>query len=328
MKTSLRVGAKLGVLFMALVACKESKDTPPAPATPPVPAAVDTSTTQANPAATPQAAATQAAPSPQPAAAQPTAQPVVRPPIADGSVQAGRLAEGSPWHDTFKYAYPSGAPQGATWADARRACQGSGMDLCTEDQWALACRADSSIGNAQSWTVSYSTGTSWVVRGGEGCAAKSSDAETSKAPARIGLCCDRRAGVSGARTDALSKTASVYIKLVEDALNSGSADSVSRLLADDVLLMKTRTTADKAKAFLASDLQRWPTMNRRLTSCTAEIAATSGSFECDVVMTRIPAGTSGEELSVFRAKYAYGPPGNKYNVFEEPVRVIRAWPTK
>ncbi|MEZ4375459.1 MAG: hypothetical protein R3B07_31905 [Polyangiaceae bacterium] len=324
MNKTVRVGAKLGVLFAALIACKENKEPPAGSATPPVPAAVDTSTNTAATAAQP--APAEPAATPQAAAAQPAAaQPVTRPQIANGSVQAGRLGENSPWFDSFSYAYPSGAPQGASWADARRACQGAGMDLCTEDQWALACRADSSVGNAQSWTASYDSGTSWVVRGGEGCAAKSSDAETSKAAARIGLCCDRRAGISGARSDALSKTASVYIKLVEDALNSGSADSVSRLLADEVLLMKTRTTADKARAFLASDLQRWPTMNRRFTNCTADIGGTSGSFECDILMTRIPAGTTTAELSVFRGKYAYGPPANKYNVFEEPLTVKRPW---
>jgi hypothetical protein len=260
----------------------------------------------------------------------PSAAPVAPAPAAvqipEKATTTSWSADDKRWMKPFKFGLPSGAMAGAAWADARRACKSVGRDLCSEDQWALACAMEAAVGQAPSWTVSHgsSEGT-WVVRGGTGCAASADATGGEGAAGRIGLCCERSPAISSTkRTEAWLKSADVYIRLVEDALNSPSPDKVVNLLDEPAKLFKTTSSHDQARRNLRDDYKRYSEWDYRFTRCDADIDTEKGSFECDAVMTRAPAGAS-RELSVFRTRFEYGPPRLSYKVFADPVRVIRKW---
>jgi len=269
------------------------------------------------PAATPSGSPSGGAANPTPAAA-----PAVQ--IAERAVKAGWMPDGKRWIRAFKFSLPTGAPTGASWADARKACISSGLDLCTEDQWSVACSLDSTVGSAPSWTVTPGAD-GWVVRGGAGCASSAEADGATTAPGRVGLCCERGAAISSTKKgDGLVKAADVYVGLVEDALNSTSPQKIIDLIADPAKLFKTEMTHEQALKDLRADAQKYAEWNYRLLRCDADVGTDAGSFECDTVETRVPKGQT-RELSVFRMRFEYGPPRLKYTVFADPVRIMRKW---
>jgi hypothetical protein len=264
-----------------------------------------------------------------PTAAASSAAPEPPPPVAvkirPGAVAASWTPDGKRWVKAFTYSVPEGAVAGASWADALKTCRSAGLDLCSEQQWQIACGKDSVVGQSPSWTITPASGDTWVVRGGSGCSASEEAAGDSVSPARIGLCCERAAAISSVkRSDAWMKTAQTYIGIVEDALNSKSPQQVVNLLADPAKLFKTRMTNDEALRDLRSDAEKYAEWNYRLFSCDAEVDTQHGSFECDTVETRTPKAGA-RELSVFRMRFEYGPPNLKYSVFADPVRITRKW---
>ena len=279
--------------LLALTACK--KDKAPAPAA---------STGAPGPVAS--------APPPAPA----------RPDIPDRAIGSSWTADKLRWVQAFRTSYPAASQPGMGWKEARAACEGAGLDLCTEDQWVLACGIEPKIGGAPSWTISPTGAAGWVVRGGAGCDSKSEAASGSGTPGRIGLCCERRASMSTSknRQEAVMKAAQTYATLVEGAVNSGDPSRIAKLLANDVLLYKTRSNPDKATKDLAWDMKRYPKMDTRFISCDTDVAGADGNWECETVGTRESADGK-QQLSVYRQRFEYVQ--FKYTVFGDPVLIKR-----
>jgi hypothetical protein len=249
---------------------------------------------------------------------------ITRPTLKGGGVEAGRSSDGGPWFEAFKFSWPDGAPMGATWLEARKSCESVGLDLCTQEQWTMACAKDPDVGKAESWTITHASGPTWVVRGGTGCASTADSPENVKKPERIGLCCERRAGITAnSKNTAILKSGHVYIDIIEKAANSGSPEQIVKLLAEESLLYKTRMTRQEALADLKSDMQKWPRTNTRFVSCNVEIPAQEGQLDCSAVTTRV-SGEGTTELSVFRSTFKWGS-DFKYYVFGEPGVITRKW---
>ncbi len=293
-----RAVAALGVVAIALFACKSGRKTGEQP---------------------PLASAA-------PAAAPPASAPPPGPPHLPA------VAVGSSWTDdrrywvqAFRVELPSDAPVGAAFIDARLACEKAQLDLCGEEQWALACTQEPKIGEHPSWTISAAGSSGWVVRGGSGCTARSEASDGSGAAGRIGLCCERRAAIttSANRQQAVMKAAQTYIGIVEDAYNSRSADRIVKLLSEEPVLFRTRTDHDKARKDIESDFKRYSRLENRLVRCEADAAGANGWFECDTVGTRTKTGDSVMELATFRQRFEYE--NFKYTLFGDPRRMTRKW---
>ena len=264
------------------------------------------------------------------AAVAPSARPAVtaevtRIKIPERAVGSGWTKDSSRFVRAFKFALPESAPTGATFKDARVACEGIGRDLCSEDQWELACATDETVGKAASWTITPAGAAGWRVRGTGGCETRADAADGSATAGRIGLCCERRAAISTSknRQESAMKAAQTYIEIVEKASNSGSPAEVTKLLADRAKVFKTEMTRNEAEKDLSSDWKRWPKQNVRFFRCVADAAGEDGNFECDAVGTRTPASTDVPELSVFHVRLEYEK--FKYTVFADPTSILRKW---
>lgn len=305
----IRVGNTAGslgsvlLLLAALPACKQNADDKAAPSAVAPPASV-------------------AAPPSAPPVAAPVAATVKVPERAVGS---GWTKESSRFVQAFKFSLPDSAPRGASFKDARAACEAVGRDLCSEDQWELACSTDDSVGKASSWTITPAGAAGWRLRGGDGCAMRADASDGAAVAGRIGLCCERRAAISTSknRQESVMKAAQTYIEIIEKASNSGSPAEVTKLLAERAKVFKTDMTPEEAEKDLASDWKRWPKQNVRFFRCVADVAGQNGNFECDAVGTRTPASTNVPELAVFHVRFEYE--NFKYTVFADPTSILRKW---
>lgn len=255
----------------------------------------------------------------------PSAAPAVaRPAIPDRAVASSFTTDDERWVQAFRFRFPDDAKMGAPFADARAACLSHKLDLCTVDQWEIACAAEASVAQAESWTISPATGNGWELRGGGSCSKKSVSADGSASPARIGLCCERRASIHGdSRREKVLDAGQIYVTFCETAQNAGEPERVVKLLADRAKVHKNNMDKDGIRADLEGDLKRWPEMDTRHTRCEYAAKGADGSFTCEVVMTRLPAGQTTRELAVFRSRYEFV--DFKYTVFAEPVSIVRPW---
>jgi hypothetical protein len=248
----------------------------------------------------------------------------VRPAIPERAVPSSFTPDDDRWVRAFRFAFPDDAKMGVSFHDAREACLRHRLDLCTVDQWEIACRAEASVGKAESWTISPAAGSGWELRGGSGCSSRSKATDGSPATGRIGLCCERRASIHGdSRREKVLESGQVYVDLCETAQNAGEPTRVLELLADRSQVHKNQGDKDAHRADLEGDLQRWPEMDTRHTRCEYSSKGSDGSFTCEVVMTRLPAGKSTRELAVFRSLYEFV--DFKYTVFANPISIVRPW---
>lgn len=271
-------------------------------------------------------------PKPQPSA-EPVASaaPVVSaapapPKIPEGAVGSAWTADAQRWVQAFKYRWPDQAPVGASWADSRQACMTVGLELCTEDQWVRVCGQDGNVGSTASWTLSpTSTPAGWVVMGGGGCSTRAVTDDGAAAPLRIGLCCEPRASLSTpvSRQEAVMKAAQIYLGIIEDAVNSHSANRIVTLLAEPSKLYGTERTHEGAQKALEWDLKRYSAFHTRLVACDVDAGGTNGFLECETVATRVPLNSGTAELSVFRQRFEFVQ--YKYTVFGKPVVIRRKW---
>lgn len=245
--------------------------------------------------------------------------------ISERAVGSGWTKDSMRFVQAFKFALPDSAPTGASFTVARAACESVGRDLCSEDQWELACTTDESVGKVPSWTITPAGAAGWRLRGGGVCEMRADAPDGAAVAGRIGLCCERRAAISTSknRQESVMKAAQTYIEIVEKASNSGSPAEVTKLLADRAKVFKTEMTRDEAEKDLANDWKRWPKQNVRFFRCVADAAGENGNFECDAVGTRTPASTDVPELSVFHVRFEYEK--FKYTVFADPTSIARKW---
>jgi len=271
-------------------------------------------------------------PSPDPSAL-PAASPAVsavapRASVAiEGQVPSSRTLDRLRWVAGYRYSFPEGGPVGARWAESRAGCRDTGLDLCTEDQWHLACRSNPAVAERLSWTITPASGEGWVTRGGgSGCGARGTKASSSPEAGMIGLCCERRASLApGGRAPAVLAEANTYVLLVEQALNARDPSRVTTLMANPAELFGTRRSHEEARKALRWTYQSWGKMDSRFIACDVSIQVRQGRFTCETVMTRNRKGGPGLELSVFRQRYAYGPPAQKYSVFGKTTEIMRKW---
>ena len=102
----------------------------------------------------------------------------VRPEIPERAVPSSFTPDDEYWIKAFRFSFPSDAKMGAAFAEARAACLNHQLDLCTADQWEIACRAEPAVGKAESWTISPAPGSNgWQLRGGKSCVSKSASTD-------------------------------------------------------------------------------------------------------------------------------------------------------
>jgi hypothetical protein len=249
-----------------------------------------------------------------------------KPKVEGGAVGSAWSSDSQRWVQAFRYDLPDASPVGGSWAEARQACLGGNFDLCTEDQWNMVCAQAPSVGKLASWTLSpIASGTGWVVRGGNGCGARTTTTDEASTPGRVGLCCEPRASISpiGTRQEAVMKAAQTYIGLIEAAANSGSASRIVALLADPAKLYGTERTHEEARKALEWDLPRWSDARTRLIECEADVPRPNGTLECDTVAVRTKSSDGTRQLSVFRQRFEYVQ--FKYVVFGQPRQIKRKW---
>lgn len=256
------------------------------------------------------------------ASAAPAVSPVK---IAERAVGSGWTKDKLRFVQSFKFALPESAPTGASFKEARAACDAVGRDLCSDDQWELACATDESVGKVASWTITPAGANGWRIRGGGSCDLRADADDGAPSAGRIGLCCERRAAISTSknRQEAVMKAAQTYIGIVESASNSGSPAEVTKLLAEESKVFKTSMTRAQAETDLANDWKRWPKQSVRFFRCVADAAGEDGGFECDAVGTRTPATSEVPELSVFHVRFEFEK--FKYTVFADPTSIMRKW---
>lgn len=230
------------------------------------------------------------------------------------------------WLKPFKFGLPSGAMAGQSWTDARASCLSVGKDLCTQDQWLQACNQEATVGTAPSWTISPSSEKgSFIVRGGSGCASTAAAPYATGATGRIGLCCEKGAAISSTKkSEAWLKSADVYARMVEDALNSPNPEAITKLLDEQAKVFATTASKEQALKNLRDDYKRYSEWKHRFVRCDADIDTYTGTFECDTVMTRtMSSGT--KEMTVFRARFEYGEPRLTYKVFASTSKILWPW---
>jgi hypothetical protein len=267
--------------------------------------------------------AVSATPSATPKAVAPAAATVQ---IAEQATANGFSPDNERWMKGFKFGLPSGAMTGQTWPEARQACLSVGRDLCSREQWLQACTKDATVGTVPTWTISSgSEKQTFVVRGGVGCASTSESPAAQPDSARVGLCCEKGAAISSTKkTEAWLKSADVYVRLVEDALNSSNPDQIVKLLDEPSKLFATTSSKAQALKNLRDDYKKYSEWKYRFTRCDADIDTYVGSFECDGMMTRVLASGK-REMTAYRARFEYGEPKLSYKVFAATVKVNWPW---
>lgn len=187
------------------------------------------------------------APQPPPAVSAPSI-----PRISDGEFLGGWNPDHSRWLPAFKFGLPAEGAGETTLVDARAGCATRRMDLCSEEQWEAACRADAKVGAKASWTLSFASGSEWVVRGGTGCSSRARAVPATRDPARIGLCCERAASMASTQQSAgVLSSGHTYVKLVESASNSHEPTRILALVADPVFAyVGTQTHAQLGAAWV------------------------------------------------------------------------------
>jgi len=273
-------------------------------------------------------ASTTAAPSGAPAPPPPVQPTVPTPPspkIPDGEFAGGWNPAHSRWLPPFKFGMPNRAA-GANLIEARASCAGTSMDLCSDEQWDAACRTDSSVGAAESWTVSFASGFEWVVRGGGGCSSRAQAHPTQVAPKRTGLCCDRAASMASTQPQVpVLRSGHTYAQLVESASNSHESTRILALVADPTWAYHKSQTHAELKRGMEYWLKEFPAQDVRFTRCDVEIDGTAGHFECDGVGQRTKRDSSQVQLGVYRERYEWRGEGQKYVVWGKVVREIKRW---
>src|SRR5690606_2450129 len=125
--------------------------------------------------------------------------------------------------------------QGKNYLEAAQSCQGQGLQLCTDTQYSAACAANAAVASHSSWTVTWSGGSSVVVRGGGGCATRAEVAPSERSDERTALCCERAIGIRTAnKNTSFLKASHADLISYEKDFNGKSAAVLSPHFADSV----------------------------------------------------------------------------------------------
>jgi hypothetical protein len=122
---------------------------------------------------------------------------------------------------------------GLPFVKAVEACAAVGKFLCSDVEWQLACETDPGVGKLEAWTYSAEKDRV-VVRGGDGCARRTTVPVADVSATRATLCCDRAVGVTCDDRDAAQKVGATLVQyergLRERKLEDVTAVALEKLL--------------------------------------------------------------------------------------------------
>ena len=223
------------MLATTLAACDKTETTSGATSKPAT-AAAKTTTAKAGPAGTTAAANV-------PARANPT-------PAAGGALTvnvAAGATSGGVWTPAFELRRVA-SDTNKGYLEAMQHCRDQNLMLCSTTQWERACATNAAVGKITSWTASWA-GQSVALRGGDGCAATSVAAGSSKAESRAGLCCQRAIGIRGNSNASFRTRAHSEQLNWENALNTQDIGAIGKNI--DVALEFDGTVLPRDKAINA-----------------------------------------------------------------------------
>lgn len=122
---------------------------------------------------------------------------------------------------------------GLTFAKAVEACAAAGKFLCSDAEWQLACDTDAELGKREAWTYSAEKD-KVVVRGGDGCAKRTTVPVTDVSAARATFCCDRAVGVTCDDKEAAQKVGAHLVQY-ERGLRDRKIEDLTAVALDTLL---------------------------------------------------------------------------------------------
>ena len=266
-------------------------------------------------------------PTPSSSAAAPASTPVV---VADvpaatrRTVKAGTVDDADVWIPAFDAMRPEGTAA-QVWLAARTACAGAGLEMCTETQWVHACNDDASLGKYPHWTVTSAGSSGFVVRGGDGCAARAEAAGFDKQPDRTVLCCTRAIGIRTSNANkAFLRATSTKLAKLESALNRHDASGVASFFDDPLRFYQNSVPRERAQSLMSGSFRQYADQWAVHDICDVSLQATGDpetdtwTAECGKLVYR--AG----EVGVTRTVYVFGGPTTLVRSLTEP-KILRGW---
>jgi tRNA A-37 threonylcarbamoyl transferase component Bud32 len=132
---------------------------------------------------------------------------------------------------------------GKSWLDALAACRAADMALCSELQWQRACAVDRTIGDQETWTLSWRA-EGPVIAGGQGCATRVSSGAND---ARAGVCCTRGVGVV-TQSQMLAVVAQAEQGQYEAALNKKDLERLQGMWGEELYVHGKKMSQAEARS--------------------------------------------------------------------------------
>lgn len=147
---------------------------------------------------------------------------------------------------------------GRQFADAAKQCADVGMALCTESQWAHACRSFPELGELPTWTATTREG-GVLVRGGEDCESSLTSPPHEAPASRFALCCDRTISMTtGNLQRQYLATTGERVLLLERALNQRNLQAILDLSEPVVTVDGEDKTTAQLRAMIEDDFRSAP----------------------------------------------------------------------
>jgi serine/threonine protein kinase len=173
--------------------------------------------------------------------------------VAKLSVAAGDAAGGGRMGQ-----FVIGALQpGRSWLEAAAVCGARGEALCSDVQWATACRKDEGLAKDAVWTSTFAADKRPAIAGGETCASRSSDGGTE---AHAFRCCTRSIAMKSASSPLVAAGLERHVLALEKAINDKDASAYVAELAEDIdrVYLLKNPTKEAVRTSVASWYAKYP----------------------------------------------------------------------
>jgi hypothetical protein len=234
-----------------------------------------------------------------PAASASTAQPI---PIT--SVRVPATTESGAALGTYSLDRAPGT-EGASLPAAMSRCRERGLSLCTETQWARACKLTPELATTSTWTASGDEDRGFIVRGGSTCSARAVVQPGDVDPSRGAVCCSRaivvRRGEGGYVTPSIPEA---KLLAFERAINDKRAGDLATQLEDELQYYRVRMPKDRLVAILGQTAQRSPDLYGLLDTCEVGAQSDDDAWSANCTKIAITSGRIGYVVTrfVFGAK--------------------------
>jgi serine/threonine protein kinase len=233
------------------------------------------------------------------------------------TIGQGNAPDERRWLPDFQLRRDKG-DENATVLAAYGACSTKGMALCTESQWTRACSMDPSIGAIETWTVTFSGASGFVVRGGSGgCTARRVVGGSETSAMRAGVCCDPVVAIrSENQNKTFLTTVSSRMTRYERGILKRSGAALAPSLDEQVTFLGKPYSRDALVSTYDAWFRRWPDQWTLYDTCDVTIQpGGEATWTADCATT----AQKGGEVAFVTTRYVWSAEGKVVSIQEAKV---------